>query len=319
VQTHRAIPGPDASELDWLLFEQDGVLTSAQAVRLIGQGRLRGKLAGKRWRRLCRGVVVTHNGPLTYSQTLWAAVLVVGEGAVLGGFTAAHEAGLRLGEHGPIHLLVPDKHRYNDLRGRLPLDMPPVFIHRTGYLPQTHLQLARPTRTTVPRALVDAAQWARSDQLARTLIIAACQQRLVTPAEIRDVVELLPRAHRRSLVLETVSYAEGGATALSEIDLMKLCRRYRLPAPEMQRRRQDRSGRNRYLDAYWQEWGLHVEVDGAHHMDAGQWEADMRRQNEIWIAGDRILRFSAWQLRHHPNEVATHLRAALQAAGWPGI
>jgi hypothetical protein len=108
VQTHRAIPGPDASELDWLLFEQDGVLTSAQAVRLIGQGRLRGKLAGKQWRRLCRGVVVTHNGPLTYSQTLWAAVLVVGEGAVLGGFTAAHEAGLRLGEHGPIHLLVPD-------------------------------------------------------------------------------------------------------------------------------------------------------------------------------------------------------------------
>jgi very-short-patch-repair endonuclease len=319
VQTPRAIPGHDVSELDWLLFEQDGVLTSAQAVNLIGQGKLRGKLASKQWRRLCRGVVVTHNGPLTRSQTLWAAVLGVGEGAVLAGLTAAHEAGLRLGERGPIHLLVPGSHRYNDLRRRLPLDMPTVLIHRASYLPQTHLQLARPMRTKVPRALVDAAQWARSDQHARTVVIAACQQRLVTPAEIREVIALLPRAHRRSLVLETVTYAEGGATALSEIDLMKLCRRYRLPAPDMQRHRQDQSGRNRYLDAYWQEWGLHVEVDGAHHMDAGQWEADMRRQNEIWIAGDRILRFSAWQVRHQPDEVATQLRAALTAAGWHGF
>jgi very-short-patch-repair endonuclease len=318
VRTSLDIPGHDARELDWLLFEQGGVLTSAQAAELVGRDRLRSKVANGQWRRLCRGVVVTHNGPLSSAQALWAAVLAAGSGAVLAGLTAAHEAGLRLGRPGPIHLLVPGQRPYADLRQRMPLDVPAVLIHRTGDLPQAHLQLARPMRTTLPRALVDAAQWALSDQHARTVVIAACQQRLVTPAEIRDVVAQLPRAHRRKVVLETVKYAEGGATALSEIDLMKLCRRYRLPAPDLQEGRRDRSGRNRYLDAYWRQWQLHVEVDGAHHMQAGQWEADMRRQNEIWIAGDRILRFSAWQARHRPDEVAAQLRAALQAAGWPG-
>ena len=105
--------------------------------------------------------------------------------------------------------------------------------------------------------------------------------------------------------------AEGGAGALSEIDFVKLCRRYRLPAPTLQERRRDRAGRNRYLDAYWREQRVHVEVDGAHHTEAAAWEADMRRQNEIWLRGDRLLRFSAWQVRHHPEEVAAELRRAL--------
>jgi very-short-patch-repair endonuclease len=173
------------------------------------------------------------------------------------------------------------------------------------------VQVARPMRTTLPRSVVDAAQWARTDDEARSVVAAACQQRLVAPPEVRAVLSLLPRAHRRRLVLETAGFAEGGATALSEIDFVRLCRRHRLPAPDLQERRQDRAGRNRYLDAYWREQRVHVEVDGAHHMDAGQWEADMRRQNEIWIRGDRVLRFSAWQVRHHPDDVAQQLRAAL--------
>lgn len=117
-------------------------------------------------------------------------------------------------------------------------------------------------------------------------------------------------------MVETAHDAAGGAHALSEIDLIRLCRRFGLPRPESQERRVDASGRVRYLDAYWRRWRLHVEVDGAHHMDARHWEADLRRQNEVWISGDRILRFSAWQVRHRPQEVAAQLRRALEAAGW---
>jgi very-short-patch-repair endonuclease len=69
-------------------------------------------------------------------------------------------------------------------------------------------------------------------------------------------------------------------------------------------------------DAYWRRWRLHVEIDGAHHMDVRSWAADMRRQNEVWIAGDRILRFPAWLVRQRPAEVASQVRAALEAAGW---
>jgi very-short-patch-repair endonuclease len=74
----------------------------------------------------------------------------------------------------------------------------------------------------------------------------------------------------------------------------------------------------RYLDAYFDEWGVHVEIDGSQHFDARLAWADMRRQNELWIAGDRILRFPAWAIRHDPAQVVTQVRAALNAAGWPG-
>jgi very-short-patch-repair endonuclease len=84
----------------------------------------------------------------------------------------------------------------------------------------------------------------------------------------------------------------------------------------MQERRTDPRGRIRYIDAHWRQWRVQAEVDGAHHMDASQWAADMRRQNDIWIPGDRILRFAAFDLRRRPMEVAAQIRAALTAAGW---
>lgn len=310
------IPAHDADELDWLTFEQQDVLTAAQAADLIGRGKVRGRLAAKQWRRVCRGVLVTHNGPLTYGQSLWVAVLAAGPNAVLAGLPAAREGGLRFGGSGPIHVLVAANRGYADLRRRLPIDLPGVAVHRTSLLPDGHIQLGRPTRTTLARSLLDAAQWAQTDDTARAMVAAAFQQRLITLAEIVAVAERMPRAKRRSLVLETARDADGGAHALSELDLVRLCRRFRLPRPNLQEQRRDSAGRNRYIDAYWRQWRLQVEVDGAHHLDVRQWEADMRRQNEVWVGGDRILRFSAWTVRHRPAEVAAQIRAALIAAGW---
>jgi hypothetical protein len=51
-------------------------------------------------------------------------------------------------------------------------------------------------------------------------------------------------------------------------------------------------------------------------MDAEQWWLDLRRQNDLWVSGDRILRFPAWVVRSRPDEVIAQLRAALLAAGW---
>ncbi|MFY1689939.1 hypothetical protein [Plantactinospora sp. WMMB782] len=138
----------------------------------------------------------------------------------------------------------------------------------------------------------------------------------MTAGEIRDVVLTLPKLRRRPLILRTLDDIAGGAQALSELDFVALCRRFRIPPPDLQQRRVDAGGRVRYLDAYWRRWRLHVEIDGAHHMDVRHWAADLRRQNEIWIAGDRILRFPAWLVRSRPTEVADQVRAGLSAAGW---
>jgi hypothetical protein len=171
-------------------------------------------------------------------------------------------------------------------------------------------------RTTIARSLVDAAAWASTDNDARAIVAAAFQQGRASADEVDLVLKTLTRSRRRALVAETVGLAAGGAHSVSEVDLVRICRRFRLPRPEQQTRRVDASGHVRYLDAYWQRWGVHVEVDGAFHLDVRTWWADMQRQNDLWVQGDRLLRFPAWVVMHRPDTVATQIEAALRAAGW---
>jgi very-short-patch-repair endonuclease len=141
---------------------------------------------------------------------------------------------------------------------------------------------------------------------------------MVKGSDVVSVLQRLPRARRRRLIERTTADAADGAHSLPEIDFLRLCRRNQLPEPSRQVARHDSAGRRRYLDAYFDEWQVHVEIDGGQHLDPRQAWDDMRRQNELWIAGDRVLRFPAWALRADPTRVISQVRAALQAAGWPG-
>ncbi|HTF08906.1 MAG TPA: hypothetical protein VK659_12115, partial [Asanoa sp.] len=180
-----AIPADDASPLDWLLFEQAGVLTHRQAVAHLGPGAVRHRLATNRWRRLSAGVRVTRPGPLGAEQHAWVAVLAAGPGALLGGIAAATAGGLRgRWQRTAVDVLVPDDRRPPDLLRRLPADLPAVKVRRTTALPEEDRQPARPDRTTMARSVVDAAQWAPNDDEARAVIAAACRQGRVLPAEI---------------------------------------------------------------------------------------------------------------------------------------
>jgi hypothetical protein len=310
------VPGRSASECEWVSVEQEGVLSTAQAVDLLGRGVVRGLIRRGVWRRVCRGIVLTNNGRLTRDQQLWVAVLAAGPGAVLAGVTAAAAGGVRGLRAEPLQVLVPAAHKPSGRLPLLPLDMIGVRVYRSTFLPPGHRQIGLPPRTTIARSVVDGAAWARTADEARVVLTAACQQRRVLPGAVARVLEAMPRVRRRRLIRTTLADIEGGAHALSEIDFVALCNRFRLPRPDLQECRRDADGRNRFLDAYWKEWRLHAEVDGAHHVDARHWAADMLRQNQVWIAGDRVLRFPAWLIRARPADVADQLRAALAAAGW---
>jgi very-short-patch-repair endonuclease len=274
--------------VDSLLARQNGVLSMAQAVRHLSRKAVRHRVASGRRQEPHPSVFVTHSGPISSAQLRWIAVLGIGDHAVPAGPSALQAAGLRGFAGTAVHILVP--------AGRRPTRVPPgTTLHRTSCLPAKDLMRSgRPPRTRPARSLVDAAQWARRDDDARALIAAAFQQRLVTEPDVRDVLARMPRARRRRMIASTVADAAGGAHSLAEIDFVVLCRRHRLPEPTRQVVRLDAGGRRRYLDALFEPWRVHVEIDGSQHMKPRQAWADMRRQNGLWIAGYRVLRFPAW-------------------------
>jgi len=194
---------------------------------------------------------------------------------------------------------------------------PGVMVHRTRHLPpEDQRRLGRPPCTTPARSLVDAARWAASDRDAVAVIASGFQQRLVRAVDLAPVLDRMTRINRRQLILEAVADAAGGAESIAEIDFARVCRRYGLPEPSRQAVRSDAAGRRRYRDVYFDRWRLQVEIDGAQHMQVSSWYADMRQQNEITIAGERLLRFPAWMIRHKPGEAVAQIHAALTLAGW---
>jgi very-short-patch-repair endonuclease len=192
-----------------------------------------------------------------------------------------------------------------------------VRIHRTSALPHTDRGTVDNLPCTVPaRSVVDAAQWAITDEQAATIVAASVQQRLVTAVDVRLTLARMRRAHRRGLVDALLGDLAGGAGSLPEAEFLRICRKAGFPTPKLQVSRRDASGRRRYLDAYFEEYGVHVEIDGGQHREVTAWWADMKRQNDLWIAGDRVLRFPSWAVRSRPDEVSAQVRAALRAAGW---
>jgi hypothetical protein len=315
----RLPPADEASNLEWTLYLQEDVLTRRQALADMSLDRLRHLVNSGRWQRLRPGIFVAHTGSLTEGQRLWAATLACGDSAVLAGLTAARADGLRRRPGTRLHVLVPAaERRPQPGRAILPATamLPPIVVHRTTRLPDKDLAVGRPPRTAMPRSLVDAAQWASSDDEARAIVAAGCQQRLASPEEIFAVLQRMPRARRRAVVREVIGYAASGVEWPSEMNFDKLCRANGLPRPDRQVPRRDDGGLLRYLDAYWRQYGVHAEVDGGVHTDPEVWWADQFRQNDLWIGDEIVVRFPAWAITNRPAMVARQLRRALLRGGW---
>lgn len=305
-------PGSGDGNWDRLLNRQQGVFSRAQALSFVTEKALRGRVASGRWQRPHRGVFVMHNGPLTTQQRFWMASLAAGNGtpALLGGVSALMAEGFEHFTPAYIDILLPAGRRDHD---------PPcgVRIHRTSHLPSGDIDpYQHPPRTRGPRSVVDAAQWARTDHEARTIIAMSFQQRLVHGDQVHEVLDRIRVVKRRRLIERTAADARDGSQTVTELDLVGLCRAANLPVPSRQLVRTDRVGRKRYLDAYFDEWRIWVEIDGAHHMAPAHWWGDMQRHNALSIGGEVLLRFPAWVVRERPAEVVATIRAALIAAGW---
>jgi hypothetical protein len=286
-----------------------GVLAPTAAA---GEQLLRRHLRSGRWKRYGQ-VVVTHNGPLTAEQQVWVAVLRSPRGVVLSGLTAATRRGLHAppgAGPAPPELLVP-------AAGPLP-HLPGVRVARTRLLTAADVHpTAQPPQLRLPRAVIDAASRATRPDDVRALLCAGVQQRRLRAEDLRQVVLRLGPLRNRALLLRTLDDVEGGSHSVRELQFLRTVRRAGLPAPVRQAVRRRPGGRY-YLDAAWDAYSLHVEVDGLGHLLVGAWAADVDRANELALCAPSAthLRIPGFWLDERREHVVDQVRRGLLAGGW---
>ena len=268
---------------------------------------VRAELRGRRWQRVGSQSIVLHNGPLSPETMRVVAVFNTGADAALDGVSALIEAGLQNFDESVVHVSVSKGTRYRRSHG--------VRIHETRRRrPDDVLDHAVP-RVGVPVAAVRAALWARSNRQAALILAMTVQQRLATLQAITEAFASIRRDRRRRFIARVLRDLDQGAQSMGELDFLDLCRRRNLPMPSRQVRRRLPSGRV-YLDVYWDQFGVVLEIEGAHHLLAGVAIDDSLRQNELTIQHDRVLRIPVLGLHVAADELFDQLERLLRRCGW---
>jgi hypothetical protein len=286
------------------------VYRTSEAVEHFGRSRVRTELARGRWRRPERGVVITHNGPPTRQEELMIALSVCPPRAALAGASALEIDGMNGFIDDRPSIVLPEG-------ARRPTE-PDVTIHWSTKLSDLDVHPTRaPRRTRPARSVVDLASWSKVDRRARLVVLAAVQQGLVRPRDIREALTRRGTCRHRALIVESVLDAFGGIQSLPERDFDSIMVGSRFPVPTRQSVRKRRDGRY-YLDVEWKELGAACEIHGIPHLEVAQWDDDLDRANDIVASGPRLLIFSSFAIRHRQDRVAEQVGQLLRRGGWRG-
>jgi very-short-patch-repair endonuclease len=224
--------------------------------------------------------------------------------------SAAWLAGLVDDPVKPVHVSVAAtaSHRFAD-----------TVVHRCDDLDTIDRTRRRriPT-TTTERTLIDLAAVLEEEDL-RTAVDRALRRGLTTPDRLSRRVRALARPGRAGAasarrVLAEIDEERAMSESELESALFALVVESGLPAPTPQHEVVI-EGRRYRIDLCYPHLRLAIEVDGfGVHGSRAAFEADRARQNDLVLAGWRVLRFTWRQLRDDPAGVVAQLRAAIDAA-----
>ncbi|WP_298752081.1 hypothetical protein [uncultured Serinicoccus sp.] len=235
----------------------------------------------------------------------WWAIWESGTHSVLDGATALLAAGLQHWDEPVIHVTVPNNATVRRLEG--------VRHHRLRDVgPRTTAGLRR---TPSDVAVVRAARWARTDRQAATVVAMTVQQRLVTPDALLVRWQQTRKGPAASVLDDVIRDVCDGAHSLNELDFAAECRRRGLPEPTRQAVRTGRNGRV-YLDVFWEELGVHVEIHGAQHFQGTAGLDDALRHNDLQFRDRSMvsLQIPVLGLRTTPEPFFAQVGQALHAA-----
>lgn len=286
-----------------LLQAQHGAFSRRQAIGCgVSESQIRTRVRRGQWIRVFPGVFGLAGLPRL--GQLQAALLYAGPGAVLCGLTAAERIGLM-----PVaptaYVGVPTRRRVKS--------QPGLRIVRMSELSDKDAWVRDGLPTTRPeRTLVDLLRHLPRRET-EAVMCTALQRGLTTTSHVRSTAERIGLLPRRSWFARLLNDIAQGAQAIGELELLRLCRRHRLPAPAQQ----SQLGERRRADAGWPALRVYVEIDSLrYHYEAARWQADLTRQNEVMAetGGVCLLRFTTTQIRDEPRVVATVIRRALKSA-----
>jgi very-short-patch-repair endonuclease len=265
-----------------LAARQHGVVSVAQlAAHGVSKDAITARLRRGRLHRVHRGVYAVGHAGLGHEGRWMAAVLACGPSAVLSHRSAGELWGLLEPKSGAIEITIRSAsgRRRNGLR-----------IHRSPDLPKTATTTRSGIAVTTPQ---------RTLEDLRTTIEAGGLRRAIRQAEIAG--------------LPIDAEAVIGDRAASELELrfLALCRRHRLPAPEVNVRV------DRFLvDFLWRRGRLIVETDGARfHRGALARAEDAARDRTLRASGYVVIRFTYRDVVDQPRRVAAAVRDQLASRG----
>lgn len=284
------------------------VLTIAQANTQFGIAAVRHRIERGAWQRPCRGVVVTHSGPLNRTELLACALASAPPGSALAGPTALESETFTGFEDDRIHVVIPRGGRHPSMTG--------IFVHVSRELTDADIHpLRSPRRTRPARSAIDHASWQTSERRARAIVIAAMQQGLVSVRQMREALTRRGPCRHRALIVESILDSAGGTQSLPERDFATIWAATGLPRLTHQRRVRRPDG-HFYLDAYCAGLAFGIEIHGIQHLGASHWDTDLGRANEIVIAGEPVLQFTSFAVRRERRRVAEQVLAMAVSRGW---
>lgn len=271
--------------------ETDFVLSRARLRRLgVDRHQTKRQVAAGRWVRHGTQTISVRDAPLTHRAQCWRALWEVGEQiALIDGVTALRLAGLKGWSDETVHVSIVHRHDTTHVSG--------VKVHQVIRRVEGEAAGAGIPRTTPAVAAIRAAHWAVNDRATATILAMVVQQRLATGRQLIRALNLVRGRTRRALIPQLTRDIADGAHSLNELDFTASCRGRGLPEPTRQAVRSGKGGRI-YLDVYFEEHRLVIEIDGAGHLWGLSGVDDALRANQVVIDGDRVLRINiiGWRL-----------------------
>jgi len=290
---------------------QCGVISRAQALSCGSSPDVVDRLLGAgRWQTLRRGVYSLYTGEPRREAALWAVVLLAGDGAALSHQTAAELFKITDEASSLIHVTIPHRRRMSPVAG--------VVIHRSVRLAEAIHPTLLPPRTRVEETVLDLAEQATKFETAFGVVCAASQRRLTTCERVGEAMGRRKKMRWRAELGEALGLIGTGVHSMLEYRYVRLVERaHRLPSATRQAKIVS-SGRNRYLDNLYSDYGLCVELDGQQaHPDDQRWQ-DQRRVNTLTELGITVLRYGWTDVDRRPCQTATQIASVLRTLGWTG-